>query len=333
MLTLHKEEKMDLSTTYLGLPLKNPVIVGSSGLTDSPEKIKEWEKNGAAAVVLKSLFEEEIIFEYEEVLKEVKNTGYNMEQFDYYDFVLKKKKLDAYLALIKEAKKAVSIPVIASVNCVYSHEWTAFADKIQDAGADAIELNMFFLPSDMTRTSQEMEERYLKVINALTARVSIPVSVKISYHFSSLGQMIKAISDTGVSGMVLFNRFFNPDIDIERQEIKPSFVFSAPSDIAMPLRWIALMYQRVNCDLAASTGVHDGDAVIKRILVGARAVQVGSALYKNRTGTIPAMLDRLTGWMGDKGYGALSDFRGKLSHVKAEDPAVLERVQFMKYYA
>ncbi|MCW8801139.1 MAG: dihydroorotate dehydrogenase-like protein [Desulfobacter sp.] len=324
---------MDLSTTYLGLPLKNPVIVGSSGLTDSPEKIKEWEKNGAAAVVLKSLFEEEIIFEYEEVLKEVKNTGYNMEQFDYYDFVLKKKKLDAYLALIEDAKKAVSIPVIASVNCVYSHEWTAFADKIQDAGADAIELNMFFLPSDMNRTSQEMEERYLKVINALTARVSIPVSVKISYHFSSLGQMIKAISDTGVSGMVLFNRFFNPDIDIERLEIKPSFVFSAPSDIAMPLRWIALMYHRVNCDLAASTGVHDGDAVIKQILAGARAVQVVSALYKNRTGTIPAMLDRLTGWMGDKGYGSLSDFRGKLSHVKAEDPAVLERVQFMKYYA
>jgi dihydroorotate dehydrogenase (fumarate) len=324
---------MDLSTTYLGLPLKNPVIVGSSGLTDTPEKIKEWEKNGAGAVVLKSLFEEEIIFEYEEVLKEVQNTGYNMEQFDYYDFVLKKKKLDAYLALIEEAKKAVSIPVIASVNCVYSHEWTAFADKIQDAGADAIELNMFFLPSDMNRTSQEMEERYLKVINTLTARVSIPVSVKISYHFSSLGQMIKTISDTGVSGMVLFNRFFNPDIDIERQEIKPSFVFSAPSDIAMPLRWIALMYQRVNCDLAASTGVHDGDAVIKQILAGARAVQVVSALYKNRSGTIPAMLDRLTGWMGDKGYETLCDFRGKLSHVKADDPAVLERVQFMKYYA
>lgn len=324
---------MDLSTTYLGLPLKNPVIVGSSGLTDAPGKIKEWEENGAGAVVLKSLFEEEIIFEYEEVLKEVQNTGYNMEQFDYYDFVLKKKKLDAYLALIKEAKKAVSIPVIASVNCVYSHEWTAFADKIQGAGADAIELNMFFLPSDMNRTSREMEERYLEVINALTARVSIPVAVKISYHFSSLGQMIKRISDTGVSGMVLFNRFFNPDIDIEKQEIKPSFVFSAPSDIAMSLRWIALMYQRVNCDLAASTGVHDGDAVIKQILAGARAVQVVSALYKNRTGTIPAMLDRLTGWMGDKGYGSLSDFRGKLSHVKAEDPAVLERVQFMKYYA
>ncbi len=324
---------MDLSTTYLGLPLKNPVIVGSSGLTNTPEKIKEWEENGAGAVVLKSLFEEEIIFEYEEVLKEVQNTGYNMEQFDYYDFVLKKKKLDAYLALIEEAKKAVSIPVIASVNCVYSHEWTAFADKIQDAGADAIELNMFFLPSDMNRTSREMEERYLKVINALTARVSIPVAVKISYHFSSLGQMIKTISDTGVSGMVLFNRFFNPDIDIEKEEIKPSFVFSAPSDIAMPLRWIALMYQRVNCDLAASTGVHDGDAVIKQILAGARAVQVVSALYKNRKETIPAMLDRLTGWMGDKGYGSLSDFRGKLSHVKAENPAVLERVQFMKYYA
>ncbi len=324
---------MDLSTTYLGLSLKNPIIVGSSGLTDTPDKIKAWEENGAGAVVLKSLFEEEILFEYEEALKEAEESGYNMEQFDHYDYVLKKKKLDDYLSLIGEAKKAVSIPVIASVNCVYSHEWTAFAHKIQDSGADAIELNMFFLPSDMKRTSQEMEERYLKVIDALTNKVSIPVAVKTSYHFSSLGQMIKTISDTKVAGMVLFNRFFNPDIDVEKQQIKPSFVFSAPSDIAMSLRWIALMSQRVNSDLAASTGVHDGDGVIKQILAGAQVVQVVSALYKNRKETIPAMLDRLSGWMKDKDYQSLSDFRGKLSHAQSDDPGVLERVQFMKYYA
>jgi len=324
---------MDLSTTYLGLDLKNPVIAGSSGLTDSPDKIADLEKNGAAAVVLKSLFEEEIFFEYESVLRDAENTGYNMEQFDYYDFVLRKKTVDAYLNLITEAKNRVSIPVIASVNCVYSHEWTTFAYKIQDAGADAVELNMFFLPSDMSRTSREMEARYLDVIQALKEEVTIPVAVKISYHFSSLGGMIKQISDIGVEGMVLFNRFFNPDINVEKQEIKPSFVFSAPSDIALSLRWIALMARRVDCDLAASTGVHDGDAVIKQLLAGAQAVQVVSALYKNRRETIPAMLERLRGWMTDKGYASLPDFRGKLSYAKADDPAVLERVQFMQYYA
>ena len=167
----------------------------------------------------------------------------------------------------------MSIPVIASINCVYSHEWVAFARQLQDAGADAIELNMFFLPSDLSRSDQDLESMYFNVIEKVLKTVSIPVALKISYYFSNLGQMIQKLSRSGVSGIVLFNRFFSPDFDIEQLKIKPSFVFSTPADLAISLRWIAMMAQRVDCDLAASTGVHDGNAVIKQILAGAQAVQ------------------------------------------------------------
>jgi dihydroorotate dehydrogenase (fumarate) len=176
--------------------------------------------------------------------------------------------------LIKASKAAVSIPIIASINCVFSHEWIAFTEQIQESGADAIELNMFFLPSDFSRSSAEQERMYFEVIDKLTRAVSIPIALKISYYFSSLGQMIQRLSKTGIAGLVLFNRFFSPDIDIDQFKIKSSFVLSSPGELALSLRWIAIMANKVDCDLAASTGVHDGDAVIKQLLAGAKAVQV-----------------------------------------------------------
>ena len=323
----------DLSTNYLGLNLKSPVIVGSSGLTDSVEKIKKIEEAGAGAVVLKSIFEEEITFEYEDFMKEAAQTpGVSLEQFDYYDFQLRGKKLSRYMELIDGAKRTVSIPVIASVNCVYSHEWINFARKIQDAGADAIELNMFFLPSDFKREGQEQNQIYLKIVEKLVNAVTIPVSLKISYYFSNLGNMIQTLSNSGVAGIVLFNRFFSPDIDIEKLTVKPSFVFSSSSDLSQSLRWIAIMARRVNCDLAASTGVDDGAGVIKQILAGAQAVQMVSALYKNKIDYINEVTDTLTTWMGSHGFKSLEDFRGKLSQAQTDDPAVYEMVQFMKYF-
>ncbi|AOY60620.1 dihydroorotate dehydrogenase-like protein [Desulfococcus multivorans] len=324
---------MNLSTTYLGIPLQNPIIVGSSGLTDSVEKIQKIEQAGAGAVVLKSIFEEEIVFEYEDILKEAESLGINTDQFDYYDFHLKGKKLNRYIDLIKASKKTVSIPVIASINCVYSHEWVAFARRLQDAGADAVELNMFFLPSDLSRSHQDLEHMYFNVIEKVLKTVSIPVALKISYYFSSLGQMIQKLSQSGVSGLVLFNRFFSPDFDIEHLKIKPSFVFSTPADLAVSLRWIAMMSQRVNCDLAASTGVHDGNAVIKQLLAGAQVVQVVSALYQNGIDYLQEMIAALKNWMAAHEYSRLSDFQGKLSQAKADNPAVYERVQFMKYFS
>lgn len=323
---------VDLSTEYLGLKLKNPVIAGSSGLTNSVKGVKQIEENGAGAVVLKSIFEEEIAFEYEDILKEAEAEGINLDQFDYYDFQIKGENLDKYTTLIKESKNSVSIPVIASINCVYSHEWTSFAKQLEKAGADALELNMFFLPTEFDRSSQEKEKAYFQIIEKVKKEVSIPIALKISYYFSNLGPMIQKLSNTGISGLVLFNRFFSPDFDIDKFEVVSTSVFSNPSDLPLSLRWIAIMAERVNCDLAASTGVHDGTAIIKQILAGANAVQVVSALYKNKLGYIQEMLKTVEAWMEGKGFNNLSDFRGKMSQAKSSDPAAYERVQFMKYF-
>ena len=226
-------------------------------------------------MVLKSIFEEEIAFEYEDILKEASEEGVNLDQFDYYDFHIKGEKLDKYTTLIEESKQSVSIPVIASINCVYSHEWTSFAKQLQTAGADALELNMFFLPSEFDRTSEEKEKAYFKIIEKVQKEVSIPIALKISYYFSNLGPMIQQLSETGIAGLVLFNRFYSPDFDIDKLEIISANIFSVPSDLSISLRWIAIMAERVNCDLAASTGVHDGAALIKQLLAGADAMVVG----------------------------------------------------------
>ena len=323
---------MDISTTYLGLTLPSPVIAGSSGLTGAIDKITAFARHGAGAVVLKSIFEEEIYFEEEDIIKEAEAEGVNLDQFDYYDFHLKGQKLDRYIKLIEEAKQAVDIPVIASINCVYSHEWTAFAHRIERAGADALELNMFFLPSDFERTAREQEEAYFEIIDKITSAVSIPVALKISYYFSNLGPMIQRLSRTGVAGLVLFNRFFSPDIDIETFKVKPSFVFSTPAELALSLRWIGIMAQKVDCDLAASTGVHDGAALIKQLLAGAKAVQTVSSLYQKGPAHIETLLADLKAWMQRHEFASLYDFRGRMSQEAASNPAVYERVQFMRYF-
>lgn len=323
---------MDISTTYLGLTLPSPVIAGSSGLTGSVDKIAAMARHGAGAVVLKSIFEEEIYHEEEDILKEAEAEGVNMDQFDYYDFHLKGEKLDRYIKLIEDAKKAVDIPVIASINCVYSHEWTTFATKLEKAGADALELNMFFLPSDFDRTAREQETAYFEVIDKILATVSIPVALKISYYFSSLGPMIQRLSRTGVAGLVLFNRFFSPDIDIETFKVKPSFVFSTPAELAVSLRWIGIMAQKVDCDLAASTGVHDGAGLVKQLLAGAKAVQTASSLYQKGPAHIETMLGDLKSWMQRHEFQSLADFRGRMSQEKASNPAIYERTQFMRYF-
>ena len=206
----------DLSTQYLGMTLKNPVIAGSSGLTNSVKSIKQLEEGGAGAVVLKSIFEEEIAFEYDDILKAAESKGYDLDQFDYYDYKIKEDNINRYTALISEAKKSVSIPVIASVNCIYSHEWLAFASQLEKAGANALELNMFFLPSDFERSSEEKEAAYFQIIEKVKKAVTIPISLKISYYFSNLGPMIQKLSETGIAGLVLFNRFFSPDFDIDK---------------------------------------------------------------------------------------------------------------------
>ena len=323
----------DISTTYLGLKLQSPVIVGSSGLTDKPEKITRLEKYGAGAVVLKSIFEEEILMEYEHLFSEEAPGRYKDDYLDYFDYRIKEVNLDNYLSLISQSRKLVNIPVIASINCSTAHEWTYFAKKIQEAGADALELNIFILPSILAQSPENIERTYLKIIQSVRNEIKIPLAVKMGYYFSNLAGMISELSRCNINGLVLFNRTYSPDIDIEKMEISSAGVFSSPKDLSVSLRWIAIMANRVKCDLAASTGVHDGKAVVKQLLAGANAVQVVSALYENGPEFLETMLKELKEWMLSKKYERIGEFRGLLSQEKQMDPALFERVQFMKYFS
>ncbi|MDT3740122.1 MAG: dihydroorotate dehydrogenase-like protein [Candidatus Kapabacteria bacterium] len=325
---------INLSTKYLGLDLRNPIIAASSGLTETLVQIRELEEKGIGAVVLKSIFEEEIAAELNRrIVNSNKPSTIYPEIYDAFDYSDIEDSVSKYLFLIQEAKATMKIPVIASINCVSSDEWILFAKRIQDAGADALELNMFILPSDFNRTGQENENVYFDVINRVKSVVTIPVSIKISYYFSNLGTMIQKLSQTGIQGIVLFNRFYSPDIDIDNMKINPTNIFSKPSDLSMSLRWIAIMAKRVNCDLAASTGIHDGEAVIKQLLAGANAVQIASVLYKHGNDKITEMLNFITKWMQEKDYQSIDDFRGKMAQVETKNPAAYERVQFMTHFA
>lgn len=333
---------MNLTTNYMGLTLRNPIIAGSSGMTGSVEQVKSLAANGAGAVVLKSIFEEEVMNEYADFIKEAKAQFGEPQYFDYngqrspieyYDYVLQEQNLKKYISLLEGCKAAVDIPVMASINCFYySVEWLSYAQNLERAGADALELNMFFPPTDFKHSREEKEALYFKIAEKVTQAVKIPVALKISPYFTDLGPMIQRLSETGVKGLVLFNRFFSPDFDIDKLEVKPSFVFSTPADLALSLRWIAVMANKVGCDLAASTGVHDAAAVVKQLLAGASAVQVASCLYKNGPKYVKELLAGLESWMAGKKYRALSDFKGKLSQARSADPAVYERAQFMRYF-
>jgi dihydroorotate dehydrogenase (fumarate) len=323
---------LDLGTRYMGLSLANPLIAGSSALTATVEGVKEAEKGGVGAVVLKSIFEEEIAVEYEGTLAEAKAKGMSLESYEYYDYQVRGDRIASFIELVRGAKKSVRIPVIASVNCTYSHEWATFAKELEAAGADGLELNMFFLPSDLKRSSEEREKDYLAIIDRVLKQVRIPVAIKISPYFSTLAQMIKKLSQTGVAVIVLFNRFYSIDFDIEKLTVTSGPTLSASAEINLPLRWVALMARRSMCDLAASTGVYDSTGLIKMLLAGARAVQVVSTLSVNGASHAGVMLRGLADWMERHGYKALEDFRGRLSQAESEDPAIYERVQFMKYY-
>jgi dihydroorotate dehydrogenase (fumarate) len=323
----------DLTTKFLGLTLRNPLIVGSSGLTDTVEKVKAAEAAGAGAVVLKSLFEEEIIAEMEETMHRMTSRAFVYpETFDYMDEEEEEDSVRKFLRLVRESKDAVHIPVIASINCVSAQKWTYFAKEIEDAGADALELNLFILPTDFNRTAEENEKLYFEIVEEVKKVVNIPILLKVSYYASNLGMMLQKLSKSGIAGLTLFNRFYSPDFNLETYQVVSTNVLSSAHDLPISLRWIAVMAERVSCDLAASTGVHDGEAMIKQILAGADAVQVVSVLYKNGVGYIKDMLDEMNRWMEHEGYTKLDDFRAKLSQAKSSNPAAYERVQFMKNF-
>lgn len=324
----------DLHTKYLGLKLKNPIVAASSGLTNSVDDIKEFEKNGAAAVVLKSIFEEEIRIQLERDQEDMTKSAFLYpETLEFYENFASDDSLTSYLGMIREAKKTVSIPIIASVNCVTSEKWPFYAQYLQDAGADALELNVFLMPSDFGKTCDEREREYFQIIEEVKKYVKIPISLKISFYSNNLGSLIQELSYSGIDGLVLFNRFYSPDIDINKLTLLSTNVLSKPSEITMPLRWIGIMADRVECDLAASTGIHNGNGVIKQLLAGAQVVEVASTIYLNGKSHIRTMLKDLETWMDEKDYKNINEFRGLLSIRKTENPGAYYRMQFMKFFS
>ena len=319
---------MNTETTYLGLKLKNPLIIGSCGLTNSVESIKKLAKNGAAAVVLKSIFEEEILMEYNHTLK--KAAPEELDYLDYYDYKIKQNNVKKYIELIKQAKEAVDIPIIASINCTSSHEWTYFTEKIQEAGADALELNIFMMPYQKDKAGSDNEKIYFDIIEKVKSKVNIPVSLKMSHYFSNLGRFIERLSEK-TDGLILFNRFYSPDIDIDNEKLYAGHIYSSKFEMHIPLRWIAMTHGHVKCDIAASTGIHSGQDLIKMILAGANATQIVTTVYQHGPEKIKSLLGELEDWMKKHNYNSIDDFKGKLSLKKSEDPSAFYRVQFMKY--
>lgn len=322
---------INLETKYLGLTLKNPIIISSSGLTSSITKIKEAEKAGAAAIVLKSVFEEQINQEADSLHR----TGAdNPEAFDYLQAYVTANNIENYLNLIKEAKKAVSIPVIASINCFSNNKWTDFAQKFAQAGADALELNIYILPVDRKIDSTGYEKMYFNIIESVVKKSPIPVSVKISHHFTNLVNIVDRAKAVGAKGVVMFNRMYQPDIDIDKLEITAGNIFSSESDLRFSLRWAAIISDAVKgIDIAASTGVHSAKSAIKMLLAGAAAVQICSVIYNNGWGDINKIISGIELWMREHKYSKISDFKGILSYNSIPYPEVYQRSQFMKYFS
>jgi len=339
----------DLSCKYLGFQLKNPLIVGSSGLTSSIENLKTISAMGAGAVVLKSIFEEQIKFETEKLINSdepnikswqdafngivSKNEYYHDEAYEYITNFAKEHSLKQYLTLISDAKKAIDIPVIASIHCSTQYDWQYFAKRIQDAGADAVELNVYLLPSNFEKNSSEIEQVYFDIVKEVKKFITIPFSLKIGYYFSSLAQTALKLSETGIAGLTLFNRPYNPDIDINTLEVTSSNMHSSAPEYSHTLRWVALLAGKIKCNIAASTGIHNSETIIKQILAGADAVQIVSLFYEKNFDVLPGILKDIENWMTKHNYKSINDFKGLLSHKNVHNPASYERVQFIKLYS
>jgi dihydroorotate dehydrogenase (fumarate) len=322
---------VNIETNYLGLKLTSPIIVASSGISNNIEKIKELEAKGAGAIVLKSLFEEQILAESSHNISQDESYGYDVH--DYITAVLRDTRLSDYTKHIKEAKKATKIPIIASINCISDREWLDYTSAIEKAGADAIELNIGILPSDHDVSSEENEEKYFKIIEKVRKSTKLPIALKMSQYSAGLANLIKKLSWTGhVDAFVLFNRYFRPDIDIENMKITSTGVFSSSEDISDSLRWVAIMSNVIEVPIAATTGIHTGTDVIKQILVGAQCVQVASTLYQNGNEQLSKMNEDVKSWMEKKKFKTLDDFRGKMAFDSDKNTVAFERIQFMKHF-
>ncbi len=322
----------DLSTTFLGLKLKNPLVASASPLSKRVETVKKLEAAGVSAVVLYSLFEEQINNE-SKALDHYLSFGTDSFQeastfypdFDHYNVGP-----DAYLQHIENLKKSVSIPLIASLNGVSKGGWVDYACRIQDAGADALELNFYYIPTRLDLTAKELEQNFTQLVQAVREEIKIPLTVKLSSSFTALPQFCTELVKAGANGLTLFNRFLQPDFDLEKMEVDPKMILSSSAELRLPLRWTAILYGKVKADIALTTGVHTGVDMVKAILAGANITMVASELVENGPARAAGMLEELSVWMGDHEYDSVTQLKGAMSQQSVAEPAAFERGNYMK---
>ncbi len=319
----------DLNTQVLGLPLRNPVIVSSSGLTGSARGIRQCVEAGAAAVVIKSLFEEQIDLEVNGH-EDKSELSSHPEAAEYIQQMGKHLGPSNYLSLIETAKRENGVPIIASVNCITSEWWANYAKQIEKAGADALELNIAIMPHEPGERSTDIEARYVEIVRQVRAEVKIPLAVKIGPYITALPSLVEKLCRAGAQALVLFNRFYQLDIDIDNLTAAPGYQFSTPNEIYLPLRWITLLTGRTDCELIGSTGVHSGREAVKLLLAGAQAVQVCTTLYANGLDRIASICNEIAGWMDVHGFQRLEDFRGLVGKAAQKDRTAFERLQYIK---
>jgi dihydroorotate dehydrogenase (fumarate) len=323
---------MDLTTTYMGLSLKNPIVPSASPLSHTLEGMKRLEDAGASAIVMYSLFEEQIVHESKEFDHYMQyGTESFAESLSYFpeaeEYNLGP---EEYIELIHKAKRALTIPVIGSLNGISAGGWTDYAKKIEQAGADALELNVYYIPTDAGHTSEEVEQRYIDILKAVKGTVTIPVAMKLSPYFSSMANMAARLEAAGANGLVLFNRFYQPDIDLDALEVKPNVILSTPQAMRLPLRWIAVLYGRIQTGFAATSGVHSAQDVIKLLMAGADVTMMCSALLKHGPGHIRQVLEDVNQWMLDHEYVSVSQMKGSMSQKSVANPEAFERANYMR---
>ncbi len=323
---------MDLTTQYLGLTLKNPILPGASPLVDNLDTVRRLEDAGAGAIIMHSLFEEQIALEARAELEDVDAHEFSFAEASTYlpaadEFALGP---DRYLEQIARIKRAVEIPVIASLNGVTPGGWTHYAHLMQEAGADALEVNVYYLPTDPSQSSVDVEKQVLDVVTRVTGAVTIPVAVKLSPFFSALPHFARQLHDAGAKGLVLFNRFYQPDLDPEELDVKPTLELSDPYELRLRLRWLAILSATVAGDLSASGGVHTGMDAIKAVMAGASTVQMVSVLLRQGPGHLANVLEFFGRWMEEREYQSLDQLRGSLNLRTCPDPSAFERANYLK---
>jgi len=323
---------MDLSTTYLGLKLKNPLVASASPLSEKVETVMKLEEAGIAAIVMYSLFEEQIIHESMELDHYLDyGTDSYAEALTYLpDIGRYSIGPDKYLSHLKKVKESVSIPVIGSLNGVSAGSWVEYARKIEAAGADALELNIYYLPFETNLTSEDLEDTYVNFVSKVRSRINIPLAVKIGPYFTGVGNVCSKLVQAGADGLVLFNRFYQPDFDLEELETTPNLVLSTSQELRVPLRWIALLYGRVKTDFALTSGVHSAEDVLKAMMAGARVAMLASALLKHGPGRASEILADLEQWMNAHDYTSIRQMQGSMSEQATHNPRALRRSNYIK---